>query len=82
MLHFREIHVGLTTKKGNYSGLAVYLTLTGFETLSGFTNGEQLPTKSAKGDPAALQLTGENLKDFSGEEAPEARAGPRSRRSR
>ena len=37
---------------------------------------EQLPTKSAKGDPAALQLTGESLKDFSGEEAPEARADP------
>ncbi len=32
----------------------------------------------AKGDPAALQLTGEGLKDFVGEEAPEARAGPRS----
>ena len=34
--------------------------------------------KRAKGDPAALQLTGESLENFDGEEAPEARAGPRS----
>ncbi len=34
--------------------------------------------KRAKGDPAALQLTGERLVDFVGEEAPEARVGPRS----
>ena len=36
------------------------------------------PPKRAKGDPAALQLTGERLKDYVGEEAPEARTGPRS----
>ena len=34
--------------------------------------------KRAKGDPAALQLTGESLVNFVGEEAPVARAGPRS----
>ncbi len=34
--------------------------------------------KRAKGDPAALQLAGERPRDFVGEEAPEARAGPRS----
>ncbi len=32
----------------------------------------------AKGDPAAVHLTGESLQDFVGEEAPVARAGPRS----
>ena len=36
------------------------------------------PKKKAKGDPAALQLTGESLQNFVGEEAPVARAGPRS----
>ena len=34
--------------------------------------------KRAEGDPAALQLTGESLQNFVGEEAPGARAGPRS----
>ena len=34
--------------------------------------------KSAEGDPAALHLTGESIENFVGEEAPEARAGPRS----
>jgi len=34
--------------------------------------------KSAEGDPGALQLTGESHKSFAGEEAPGARAGPRS----
>ena len=33
---------------------------------------------SAKGDPAALQLTSERLQGLVGEEAPEACAGPRS----
>ncbi len=32
----------------------------------------------AKGDPAALQLTGTSLESFIGEEAPVARAGPRN----
>ena len=32
----------------------------------------------AEGDPAAQHLTGERLQDFVGEEAPVARAGPRS----
>ena len=36
------------------------------------------PQKCAEGDPAAQQLTGESLQDFAGEEAPKARAGPRS----
>ena len=48
------------------------------------------PKKSAKGDPAALQLTDVSLQIFFGEEAPEARtsaplsidSGPRNRRSR
>ena len=34
--------------------------------------------KSAKGDPAALQLNDARLENFVGEEAPEARVGPRS----
>ncbi len=34
--------------------------------------------KRAKGDPAALHLTDERVDNFAGEEAPEARAGPRS----
>ena len=37
-----------------------------------------LPQKSAKGDPAALHLTSESIENFVGEEAPEARAGPRN----
>ena len=36
------------------------------------------PQKSAKGDPAALHFTDESIENFVGEEAPEARAGPRS----
>ena len=34
--------------------------------------------KSAKGDPAAQHLAGESIENFVGEEAPGARAGPRS----
>ncbi len=34
--------------------------------------------KSAKGDPAALQLTDVSLVNFVGEEAPVARVGPRN----
>ena len=34
--------------------------------------------RSAEGDPAALQLTDESIENFVGEEAPVARAGPRS----
>ena len=37
-----------------------------------------MKTKSAEGDPAALLLTDIRLENFVGEEAPVARAGPRS----
>ncbi len=38
----------------------------------------RMKTKSAEGDPAALLLTDIRLENFVGEEAPVARAGPRS----